>query len=513
MLKPRETWRFKPAFVRPFLRLLLAATCLIGACDDGGSDNGGPGDDAFRAEDLLVDNGAESPDVDTLPDVLPVDSILPPDGPDLVQEETLEPVEEVVEPTPDVQSPPDLKEEPDESVPTSWKFQGYSIDPNPGKPAFVIPADLDKNGTPELVVSVFGNSGPMGNGSLRVYTNSGPLGVWSSTELLTTSDGIKFPNAVTADDVDGDGDLDLIVPYGFLACTPFSCGGILWLEQGYGEWTRHDIVGPGSELFYHRGILVDLNGDGKRDLVTVGEKKGMFDDGAAQPQIFYGTDLTDSGFQKTPENLPAGLGSLPSVFDLDGDGDLDIASAQYFGTNGVSAAWLERTGSGWTKHDITTLAGPSIQLSFIPDLLGDGELTPILANHTNTKDNPSSPESAVFLLTPPANPAATWSADKVSTGIESRKSPMFGPQGAPGVFDWGDMDGDGDIDLLVSGDGDPDIYRIEQTAPGTFTTHTLATDLPQSGVALADIDGDGTPEAIVSSYEANKLVLFRREAE
>ncbi|MDD5089919.1 MAG: VCBS repeat-containing protein [Candidatus Wallbacteria bacterium] len=68
-----------------------------------------------------------------------------------------------------------------------------------------------------------------------------------------------------------------------------------------------------------------------------------------------------------------------------------------------------------------------------------------------------------------------------------------------------DPDGDHDLDIVVHGDGDPNIYLIEQTAKGVFTTVILLTEMPQGGVAASDLDGDGYDEIVVTSYEKNRL--------
>jgi hypothetical protein len=397
--------------------------------------------------------------------------------------------------------------------PVAVSFDEIDVDKNPDKPAFVMAEDLDGDNKKELIVSVFAGSSPVGNGLLAIYKMNGNLSTWTRQVVVEKSAGIKFPNAVSVADIDGDGDKDLFVPYGFLACTPFNCGGLGWLENtgGASQWVWHDVVKKGNALFYHHVELADMDGDKVKDIVTVGEAKGMFDGGKSETQIFCGDPSLPDRFKSTPVKVGPGLGSLPRVVDIDKDGDLDIVSAQYFGTKTDSVAWYERAGADWNKHVVVTGLGPSIQLSLVPNLLGDGKAIPVLSNHTNTNDDAAAPESAVFLLQPPADLAKPWTPKKISTGIQSRKSPMMGPQAAPGVFGWGDLDGDGDIDLLVSGDGDPNIYWLQQQAGGSFTTNILVKNMPQSGVTAADLDGDGKVEAVVSSYEANRLVLFRRK--
>jgi hypothetical protein len=82
-------------------------------------------------------------------------------------------------------------------------------------------------------------------------------------------------------------------------------------------------------------------------------------------------------------------------------------------------------------------------------------------------------------------------------------------QAAPGVFDHGDVDGDGDQDLALSGDGDDRVFWLEQSTPGSFTTHVLATGFGQAaGGAVVDLDGDGQAEILFASYETDQLALF-----
>lgn len=382
------------------------------------------------------------------------------------------------------------------------------VDADPKKPAFIHVADLNGDGAPELIVSAFDGSGPFGSGRVYIYKQKTPHDPSSWTrEVLPGSNGTRFPNGASTHDIDGDGDLDIVVPSGFLACAPTSCGALAWYEKTSAGWSKHGLL-SGKSRFYHHVEHVDFNGDGIKDLVTVGENKGLSGDGSTEVQLFAGKN-TSTRFATTPVKLASGLGSFPSVRDIDGDGDLDIASAEYFGSSG-SFAWLENTGSpqSFSKHFLDSTSGKAIQLSFIPNLFGDGKLRAVGSNHTNTQDNPAAPESAVFVLSKPADPTGAWPKTKISTGIQSVPSPPFGPQGAPGVFAYGDPDGDGDIDVVVHGDGDPRVFVLEQTAPGQFKTVVLVDNFDQGGVAVRDLDGDGIDEIIASSYGKNKLQIF-----
>ena len=119
------------------------------------------------------------------------------------------------------------------------------------------------------------------------------------------------------------------------------------------------------------------------------------------------------------------------------------------------------------------------------------------------------PPSVVSLLTPPSDPTQAWAHRPISEGIESRPPEGVSFQAAPGVFGHGDIDGDGDEDLALSGDGDDRVFWLEQTAPGTFATHVLATGFGQAaGGAVVDLDGDGRAEVLFTSDETGQLIVF-----
>jgi hypothetical protein len=126
-------------------------------------------------------------------------------------------------------------------------------------------------------------------------------------------------------------------------------------------------------------------------------------------------------------------------------------------------------------------------------------------NHTNTTSGPpGTPASAVFLLTPGADPRLPWSVRPISSGITSRADSGGGQQqGAPGVFGWGDVDGDGDNDLAVSGDGDRHLYMLRQTSPGEFRTEVIADQRGQAG------GGKVLGRSVLfSSYDAGLVALY-----
>jgi hypothetical protein len=386
--------------------------------------------------------------------------------------------------------------------------------------AYATVADVNADGHLDLVVSAFGapRGAEISSGSVILYKSDGTLNGWTPEIIAGPEQELKFPNLPTVADLDGDGDQDVIVPAGFFPCLFVGgpCGALVWFEQDGDEWLRHDIIPNGSNLFYHYAALVDLNGDGIDDIVTVGEERKSVDGkwiDTAYTQLIKGTTNT-SRFEKNVEEMSPGLGALPTVHDVDGDGRLDVASAEYFTPEEhKSFAWLEQTATPtpknpagkWARHVIADDVGPSIQFSFIPDLLGDGKLYGVGSNHTcEPKDGI---ESAVYLFEVPKNPKlSVWPKRKISEGIMSRQN--VGMM-APGVFGWGDVDGDGDIDITLSGDGDPRIFLLLQDDQGQFETRVLQQNAGQAGgQKIVDLDQDGLNEIVVTSYERNAVYIY-----
>ncbi len=492
---------------------------MLGACE--APEDGAEGAPAPVTPVRGVADGEAQPPVADAATPTPDLSVPRPDSevePDASVPDAFEVTPDAVAPPPDA-ARPDPDPTPDAAAPPMGEpeFVRHTVDAMSAGPAYVEPVDWDGDGHLDLLVAELGvfSGFAVPEGAITLYRGTGDLGRWEKSALIPPEAGVHFPGQPTAVDVDGDGDLDLLVPSGFLVCQVIPggqpCGGLAWYERmDDGALRRRDVVPLGSSLFYHHAVLVDLDGDGRDDLVTVGEEKqagfGETPERAVA-QWFAGVD-GPARFDPEPRTIGRGLGSFPRVIDLDGDGDLDVASAEFFDSD-ASFAWYEQTDDGFVRHAIDDVSGPAVMLSFVEDLYGDGVLRAVGTNHTNTqKFPPDEAESAVFVFDIPEDPRGPWPRRQVSQGIVSAVN-LFAPQAAPGIFGHGDIDRDGDIDLLVCGDGDPRVFWLEQVRPGTFESHVLEQQLPQSGGAkVVDLDGDGAPELVVTGYESNAVYVY-----
>src|ERR1700685_2502557 len=198
----------------------------------------------------------------------------------------------------------------------------------------IVAADLNGDGKTDL--AVVNNSSTGTSGSVGILINDGKGGFNPVVNYSTGSTSATLATEITAADVNGDKNLDLIVPqYG--GATPGTTV-LIFLGKGDGTFPTSKSTTVGYNPY--NAAIGDINGDGKVDLaVTIDDQTSNHNQGIAVALgngdgTFKTPTLLASTAQSTTFDLP-GPGYVKLV-DVNRDGNLDLLyTNSSFSTVGV----------------------------------------------------------------------------------------------------------------------------------------------------------------------------------
>lgn len=369
---------------------------------------------------------------------------------------------------------------------------------NNGWTTAVALGDIDRDGDLDLVAGNKNASGTPGRQN-RVYLND-------STGSFTDVTAAQMPvdndasNCVALGDVDGDGDLDLLIGNGGQ--------NRLYLNGGAGFFSDATANQMPTDNDATESIaLGDIDADGDLDLV-VGNNLGQ--------NRLYVNNGTGTFVDSTASQMPMDSDSTAAVAlgDLDRDGDLDLiiangGSCAFGSCYGQQSRLYLNDGTG-TFTDATATRMPAetdiTAAVALGDVDGDGGLDLVLGNHGGCGIPGGwcvGQQNRLFL-----NDGAGVFFDATATHL---------PPDAHGTEDLalGDFDNDGDLDLVLCNSlsfpvpgqnirtgGQNRLYLNNGT--GIFNDVTATRFPPNTddgfAVAAGDVDGDDDLDLVFGTY-------------
>ena len=351
-------------------------------------------------------------------------------------------------------------------------------------------ADLNGDGDLDVLAGIE-------NGSFQFYRNSaGPGAPPSFDALFFNSFGLSSVGdycTPSVADLDGDGDLDVLAGN--------EDGSFIYFENTAGPGAPQSFAAPQANPFgladigsYSAPTVGDFDSDGDPDVLAGGQSGGFsFFQNTAGP----GTTPTFLGPFENPSGLTGVFESdsysTPSLGDLDSDGDLDVLAGTSEGSffyyentagPGAPSAFAPPIANPFGLSDIGDDSAPSVA-----DLDGDGDLDVLGSNEDGDFfffQNTAGPGTTPPFFGPSKNPA----------GLSD-----IGTRVAPSV---GDLDGDGDLDVLAGRSLGDFVYLMNTAGPGATPAFAAPLTNPfgladvgsESSPAVGDLDGDGDLDLI-----------------
>ncbi len=314
-------------------------------------------------------------------------------------------------------------------------------------------------------------------------------------------------------DWDQDGDPDLFVGGQVITALDSSSAGVFYYRNDAGFFNQAespfpmdlaiDGVSVGVDAPDSVNVnlaFIDLDGDGDSDAFA-GQSNGTLlyyrnDDGA-----FVKADSTENPFHGV--KIGDSSHASPSFADVDGDGDLDAVIGKY---DGGIAYFVNDNGAFIQQNNGATDPNPFADINVTenasPDFAdwdGDGDLDLLVGNKDGEIAYFRNDDGAFVAVDPSENPFADL---------------LFENDATPTT---GDVDGDGDLDLIVGTDfGELFFVRNDGDSLSTVPRNNLGLgdDLGfSSSYAFTDIDADGDEDLVRGDFDGILKVLLNTDGQ
>ncbi len=401
----------------------------------------------------------------------------------------------------------------------------------------VISNDFDGDGDNDVIINVTGEYWEE-DSRIVWYENTDGMGTFQVQQIISTDENLA--NSIYCTDLDNDNDVDL------LTASPDNHQ-VAWYENedGLGSFGSRLIISSLADAVQSI-FSTDLDGDGDKDVLSAspGDNKIAW---------YENTDGFGSFGQQQVISIVTDEANSVYSADLDSDGDNDVLSAS---TNIAEIAWYENTDGLGNFSDFRVISSDAEGATsvFSVDIDGDGDYDVLSASYAfwllegkiawyENLDGfgDFGPQQVIsndidgtnYLFSADIDDDGDFDVLSATTGEYIPNSRVcwyenvnglgdFGPQqvisnevdGANCVF-CGDIDGDGDLDVLSSSFGgwmeDSKIAWYENTdGLGNFGPQRIITtevDRARS-VFCVDLDLDGDNDVLSASEEDDIIAWY-----
>ncbi|MBL8897569.1 MAG: VCBS repeat-containing protein, partial [Planctomycetes bacterium] len=385
-----------------------------------------------------------------------------------------------------------------------WAYTRQMFPTTNEYPTGAAAGDIDGDGDLDLYIAVSTQGVPSNPAQDRLYLNDGRGRFRDVMSRLPVDTDDTY--GVALGDLDGDGDLDVMLANGVTPCR-------IYLNDGAGNFQDAPALlppqaSPGPIFFCV--ALSDFDQDGDLDAFFAGETNRLWINQG--PAGFLDVSSTNLPPPITPPVWTRDV----AVGDLDGNGYPDLVLANLGnaggGLGGGAANQILANVGGATFLDLTGISiaaviAPTMAVD-LGDIDGDGDLDIYFANNLNS-GIPWTAQDQLYNNTGSGGFVETLIA--LPTETYSTNDAVFA-----------DFDGDGDLDVLTANGplsglpSEPDqILRNDGTGtylgtPGSITV--LGVELSTHRWVVGDFDRDGDLDGIAISGIETRLFLNRGDA-
>ena len=281
-----------------------------------------------------------------------------------------------------------------------------------------------------------------------------------------------------AGDIDGDGDIDYIG--GLKGVAWLECPKDIWKD----EWKLHLISDELNGT--HAVETIDMDNDGKVDVVA----NSFNPTGKYPSSICWFKNLGDGKWETYPIADKDAIGGSHyfKIFDLNGKRALCAGAKGGAFANGNYYALYQAGDSltkPWKKSLLLTDQEGATNI-YPADYNGDGSIDYAVANGHGV-------------------------GIKMISGKDKKVSLIDPDMECPHCLDAGDLDNDGDLDLITCGYQSSELAWYENLGSLKFKKHSIQTNQKSYDIRLVDIDGDGLKDILVAGQGSNNVIWFKQK--